>query len=58
MERYLLPPGQGCWPLFMAGMAGFEPADAGVKVPCLTTWRHPNIFPTTAGKMAAVGDEA
>ena len=27
----------------MAGMAGLEPADAGVKVPCLTTWRHPNI---------------
>ena len=28
----------------MAGMAGLEPADAGVKVPCLTTWRHPNIL--------------
>ena len=28
----------------MAGMAGLEPADAGVKVPCLTTWRHPNVF--------------
>ena len=27
----------------MAGMAGLEPVDAGVKVPCLTTWRHPNI---------------
>ena len=27
----------------MAGMAGLEPADAGVKVPCLTTWRHPSI---------------
>ena len=27
----------------MAGMAGLEPADAGVKVPCLTTWRHPNF---------------
>ena len=24
-------------------MAGLEPADAGVKVPCLTTWRHPSI---------------
>lgn len=23
-------------------MAGLEPADAGVKVPCLTTWLHPN----------------
>ena len=27
----------------MAGMAGLEPADAGVKVPCLTTWLHPKI---------------
>ena len=26
----------------MAGMAGFEPTDAGVKVPCLTAWLHPN----------------
>ena len=25
----------------MAGMAGFEPANTGVKVLCLTTWRHP-----------------
>ena len=24
-------------------MAGLEPADAGVKVPCLTTWLHPSI---------------
>ncbi len=28
----------------MAGMAGFEPADDGVKVRCLTTWLHPNIL--------------
>ena len=27
----------------MAGMAGLEPADEGVKVPCLTTWRHPCV---------------
>ena len=27
----------------MAGMAGFEPTDARVKVWCLTAWRHPNI---------------
>ena len=27
----------------MAGMAGLEPANAGVKVPCLTTWLHPCI---------------
>ena len=25
----------------LAGMAGFEPTNAGVKVPCLTAWRHP-----------------
>ena len=25
-----------------AGVAGLEPANAGVKVPCLTTWLHPN----------------
>ena len=28
--------------LIMAGMAGFGPTNAGVKVPCLTAWRHPN----------------
>ena len=27
----------------LAGMAGLEPADEGVKVPCLTTWRHPCV---------------
>ena len=27
----------------VAGMAGLEPANAGVKVPCLTTWLHPNL---------------
>ena len=25
----------------VAGVAGFEPADEGVKVPCLTTWLYP-----------------
>ena len=25
----------------LAGVAGFGPTDAGVKVPCLTAWRHP-----------------
>jgi hypothetical protein len=28
---------------FLAGTAGFEPANAGVKVRCLTAWRRPNI---------------
>ena len=26
----------------LAGVAGFEPASAGVKVLCLTTWRYPH----------------
>ncbi len=26
----------------LAGMVGLEPTNAGVKVPCLTTWLHPN----------------
>ena len=30
-----------CDGLLLAGMAGLEPADEGVKVPCLTTWLHP-----------------
>ena len=25
----------------MAGPAGFEPANAGIKTRCLTTWRRP-----------------
>ncbi len=40
----------------MAGMAGLEPADAGVKVPCLTTWRHPNID-LAAGRKARDWDQ-
>ena len=27
---------------FLAGVAGFGPANAGVKVLCLTAWRYPN----------------
>ncbi len=27
----------------MAGVAGFEPANAGIKTPCLTAWRHPTL---------------
>lgn len=26
----------------MAGVAGFEPTDDGIKNRCLTAWRHPN----------------
>ena len=28
---------------FLAGVVGLEPTNAGVKVLCLTTWRHPKI---------------
>lgn len=28
----------------VAGMTGFEPVNAGVKVPCLTAWLHPNMI--------------
>ena len=28
---------------YLAGVAGFEPTNNGVKVRCLTPWRHPNI---------------
>ena len=31
----------------LAGMAGLEPANEGVKVPCLTAWLHPCIVPLT-----------
>ena len=27
----------------MAGVAGFEPANAGIKTRCLTTWLRPNV---------------
>ncbi len=26
----------------MAGIAGFEPTNDGIKTRCLTTWRYPN----------------
>ena len=28
----------------MAGVAGFEPANGGIKSHCLTAWPHPNIL--------------
>ena len=30
--------------VLLAGVEGFEPSNVGVRVPCLTTWRHPNII--------------
>ena len=29
----------------LAGVAGFEPTNDDTKNRCLTTWRHPNIYP-------------
>ena len=37
----------------MAGMAGFEPTHTGVKVLCLTAWRHPRAF----GKKSCIKKE-
>ena len=28
----------------LARVAGFEPADDGIRIRCLTTWRYPNVF--------------
>lgn len=28
----------------MAGVQGFEPWYAGIKIQCLTAWRHPNLI--------------
>ena len=27
---------------YLAGVGGIEPTNAGIKIQCLTTWRHPN----------------
>lgn len=29
--------------MIMVGVAGFEPANDGVKVRCLTAWLYPNM---------------
>ncbi len=34
----------------LVGIAGFEPAHEGVKVPCLTAWRYPNIEEKVRGR--------
>ena len=47
-QLFHLPAGQislkktPCGVFFVVGTAGFEPADSGVKVRCLTAWRRPN----------------
>ena len=33
----------------LAGLAGFEPANNGVKVQCLTTWRQPKMLNRATG---------
>ena len=33
----------GCNVTLLVGIAGFEPAREGVKVPCLTAWRYPSV---------------
>lgn len=38
----------------LAGVAGFEPANAGTKNRCLTTWRHPSSHAALAGGRAAL----
>ena len=30
--------------VFLAGVAGFEPTDDGIKIRCLTAWRHPYVI--------------
>jgi hypothetical protein len=30
-------------PRRLAGVAGFEPTNGGIKSRCLTTWRHPSV---------------
>ena len=30
--------------VLQAGVLGFEPRDAGVRVQCLTVWRYPNSY--------------
>ena len=41
----------------MAGVAGFEPCECGVKVPCLAAWRHPNVPALNSKKNVGEGSE-
>ena len=45
MVFYFGRPMRAGWKV-LAGTAGLEPADEGVKVLCLTTWRHPKVEKT------------
>src|SRR6478672_9409547 len=42
----------------LAGAAGFEPANAGTKNRCLTTWRRPSRRPRMRGSGAYTGEAA
>ena len=42
----------------LAGPAGFEPTDDGVKVRCLTAWRRPIIKNSAAQENLCSGFEA
>ena len=39
--------------MFLAGVAGFEPTNARIKILCLTTWRHPYMIRTFLLKILA-----
>ena len=40
----------------MAGVAGFGPANAGVKDPCLTPWLHPSVGEHEVKKWGGIWD--
>ena len=42
--------------LLLAGLAGFEPTNDGIKNRCLTTWRQPNAVLTFYGAYGALGE--
>lgn len=41
----------------VAGVAGFEPTNAGTKNRCLTTWRHPNNKTTKGASLKRVSQK-
>lgn len=43
--------------LGLAGTAGFEPANAGTKTRCLTTWPRPIVGKVTDEIIAVFGQE-
>ena len=45
-------------PLVLAGMAGFGPTNVGVKVLCLTAWRHPNNIAIITHKTRYVNEKS